>query len=130
MSLRESINGTTAADKALLVILIALSLTGFILVKEVLSSSKEVSIEVDGKPRYRYSLDVDRSVRIESPRGDLTVEIKGKKVRVIEASCPNRVCEKQGWIGSGAIICLPNRISVIVGAPGKEDGGRLDAVTG
>lgn len=130
MSFRESINGTTAADKALLVILVFLSLSGMLFAREVLSSAREVIIEVDGKPLYRYSLDTDRSVKIEGLRGHLTVEIKGKRVRVVDASCPNRICEKEGWISRGGIICLPNRILVIIGGPDKENGGRLDAVTG
>jgi hypothetical protein len=97
--------------------------------REVLSSGRDVSIEVDGRTAYRYPLDADRTVRIAGAHGALTVEIKGKKVRVIEASCPNRICEMQGWIDKGVIVCLPGRISVMVGGPDR-DGGKLDGITG
>jgi len=113
----------------LLLVLVLLSLSGMFFAREVLSSGRDVSIEVDGRTAYRYPLDADRTVRIEGAHGALTVEIKGKKVRVIEASCPNRICEMQGWIDKGVIVCLPGRISVVVGGPDK-DGGKLDGITG
>ena len=129
MSLRDSINGTTAADRVLLLFFVLLSFSGMLLAREVLSSGRDVSIEIDGRTAYRYPLDSDRTVRVGGAHGALTVEIKGKKVRVIEATCPNRICEMQGWTERGVIICLPSRISVIVGGPDK-DGGKLDGITG
>ena len=129
MSLRESIKGATAADKVLLLVLVLAAAAGMFFAKEVLSSGRGVSIEVDGRTAYRYPLDADRAVRIEGAHGALTVEIKGKKVRVIEATCPNRICEMQGWIDRGVIVCLPGRISVIVGGP-EKDSRKLDGITG
>ncbi|MGD1076189.1 MAG: NusG domain II-containing protein [Thermodesulfovibrionales bacterium] len=130
MRFSETIKSTTLADRVLLATLFLVSLLGIAFVNDVLPHGTEVSIEVEGKVMYRYPLDTDRSVKVEGPRGFLTVEIKNKKVRVIEASCPNRLCEKQGWISRGAIICLPNRISIVVRGNERPDGGALDAITG
>jgi len=118
------------ADRILFATLLFVSLLGIVFVKNILPHATEVSIQVEGKVMYHYPLDTDRSVRVEGPRGRLTVEIKNRKVRVIEASCPNRLCESQGWISRGAIICLPNRISIVVGGSGKPDGRTFDAITG
>jgi hypothetical protein len=49
-------------------------------------------------------------------------------VRVKEAHCPNLICVKEGWISRGAIVCLPNRIVVLVG--GGKARKDVDAVTG
>jgi len=130
LSFRETVKATTFGDRALIVALVILSFAGIFAVKEALSHASEVSIDVGGRVMFRYPLDVDRSVKVEGDHGSLTVEIKDRQVRVTEASCPNKICERQGWITRGAIICLPNRISVIVGGPEKNDGRRLDAVTG
>ena len=111
-------------------LLLAVSLTGIVFVKDVLPRSREVTIEVEGKPAYRYSLDTDRKVEVAGPHGRLTVEIKNTKVRVSDASCPNKLCELQGWVGRGVIICLPARISVIVGGPEGAGERRIDAITG
>jgi len=106
------------------------SLLSIIFVKEVLPHSSDVSIEVEGKVLYRYPLDTDRRVRVGSRYGHLIVEIRNKQVRVVEASCPNRLCEEEGWIREGAIICIPNRISVVVGSLGNRDGRTVDAISG
>jgi hypothetical protein len=130
LSLRESVRSTTVADRVLLILLLCISCSGFLLTKEVLSRASEVSVEIDGKVRYRYSLDTNRKVYVEGSHGHLTVEIKDREVRVIDASCPNKLCERQGWIKSGAIICLPSRISVTVRGPERSRGSMPDAITG
>ena len=44
----------------------------------------------------------------------VTVEVTNRSVRVINSDCPDKICEKTGFISSSAqtIVCLPNRISV------------------
>ncbi|HYA31560.1 MAG TPA: hypothetical protein VED67_02290, partial [Thermodesulfovibrionales bacterium] len=64
MSLRETINGTTIADRILFICLIAVSLVGLVFIKEVLPRSGDVTIEIQGKHAYRYPLDEDRSVDV------------------------------------------------------------------
>ena len=94
-----------------------------------LPESSTVKIEVDGKPVYLLPLDKDRTVSVEGPEGRTAVEIRGRKVRINESPCRNKLCIKQGWIRSGAIICLPNRIVVTVGdRDGKHE--IVDAITG
>ena len=130
MSLRQTINSTTLGDRILLVFLLLASFAGIVFIKDVLPNSVGVIIEIQGKTTHRYLLDQDRTVRVESPYGHLSVEIRGKKVRVIQASCLNKLCEHQGWITRGVIICLPARISVSVGGPEKSGDKRIDATTG
>jgi hypothetical protein len=130
LSLREAISGTTPGDRILFIFLVLLSLIGIVFIKEVLPRSGEVTIEVDGKTAYRYPLDADRVVEVKGSSGRLTVEIRNKKVRVVNASCPNRICEVQGWVNSGAIICLPGRISVIIGSPDGTKDRKVDAISG
>lgn len=116
-------------DRIIFIVLITVSLLGITFIKDVLPDAKDVIIEIEGHTKYRYPIDIDRSVNVQSSRGSLTVEIKDKKARVIDASCPNKLCERQGWISRGAIICIPNRISVIVGGSGKKN-RKIDAITG
>ncbi|HUO77266.1 MAG TPA: NusG domain II-containing protein [Thermodesulfovibrionales bacterium] len=130
MSLRQTISSTTLGDRILLVFLLLASFAGIVFIKDVLPSSGGVSIEVQGKTTHRYLLNQNRTVRVESPYGHLTVEIRERKVRVINASCQNKLCEHQGWVTRGVIICLPARISVSVGGPEKSGDKRIDATTG
>lgn len=134
MSLRETINSTSLADRIIFVILLLASLTGIVFIREVLPEDADVRVDVGNKIKYRYPLYNNRLIKIESSinnaGGHLTLEIKDRKVRVIHASCANKLCERQGWIKAGAIICLPNRISIIVGGYGELKNGKIDAISG
>lgn len=134
MSLRETINSTSLADRIIFVILLLASLTGIVFIREVLPEATDVRVDVGNKIKYRYPLYNNRLIKIESSinntGGHLTLEIKDRKVRVIHASCANKLCERQGWIKAGAIVCLPNRISIIVGGYGELKNGKIDAISG
>lgn len=129
MSLKETISATTAGDRILFVLLLILSFLGIFFIREVIPGTEGVTIEVEGKVKYKYPLEDDRSIRVEGSRGHLTVEIKDGRVRVTDASCPNRLCEYQGWVTNGVIVCLPNRITITVGGH-KSKEKSVDAVTG
>ncbi|KJU84609.1 secreted protein containing DUF1312 [Candidatus Magnetobacterium bavaricum] len=90
--------------------LLVITAAATVFVSVVMPRGAEVTIEVDNKVVYRLSLDTDRELSI----GAMTVEIKGARVRVKQVDCPNKLCIKQGWIGRGAIICLPNRVVISV----------------
>ncbi len=130
MNLKETVNGTTLGDRLLFILLLLVSFTGIIFIKDVLPQSRDVTIEAEGKLTHRYPLDTDRRVEVGSPRGRFTVEIKDRKVRVTEASCPNKLCELQGWISRGVIICLPAGITVTVGGTEEQKDRKVDAITG
>ncbi len=119
---------TTLADKILLMVCIFLSFYSVVYVKEAMPKGTEVRIEVDGKLKYTFPLNKDRTVEFSGVMGMTTVEIKGGKVRMKEAPCPNRICIHQGWIETGAIICLPNKVIVTVSRPGNNKGP--DAISG
>ncbi|PLV55785.1 NusG domain II-containing protein [Thermotoga sp. SG1] len=56
----------------------------------------------------------------ENGRFLMRVEFDGKKARVIESTCPLKICVKTGWVGpGGTIVCVPNE--VIIYFEGKTD---------
>ena len=65
---------------------------------------------------------------VEHGGGSNTVQISGGAISVTEASCPDKVCVSTGAISHGAvpIICLPNRLEIIV----KSADSAADAVVG
>lgn len=129
MNLRELLNNTTLADRILFSLLIVLSFSGMIFLKEALPKSRTVQIEVDGKPVYVLPIDKNRVVSVEGPEGVTVIEIKDHLVRVTASPCQNKLCIQQGWIKSGVIVCLPNRVFVRIGDHDKDD-KTVDATTG
>jgi len=128
--LKETIKNTTLADRLLFLFLISLSIAGIFISREALSQGSEVVIEIDGKPVYTLPLYEDRVLSVGGSYGDTLIEIQGKKVRVKEAHCPNQICVKEGWISKGVIVCLPNKLVIIVGGSNKDQHPGIDAVTG
>jgi hypothetical protein len=58
--------------------------------------------------------------------GASTVEVAGKRIRMKEASCPEHLCVRQGWIEKPgeSIICIPGEIVIRI-----EGAAPVDAVT-
>ena len=89
----------------------------------------ERALEKYGRPVYVLPLDKDRIVSVEGPRGRTIVEIRNHRVRIADSACPNKLCIKQGWIDSGGLVCLPNKVVVTIGGhEGKNTA--VDAITG
>jgi hypothetical protein len=128
--LKETIKNTTLADRLLFLFLISLSIAGLFISREALSQGSEVVIEIDGRPAYTLPLYENRILSVGGSYGDTLIEIRGEKVRVKEAHCPNQICVKEGWISRGVIVCLPNKLVIIVGGGKKDRHPGIDAVTG
>ncbi len=127
--MRRVIRNTTVADRLLFLLLIVASIGGIFYSREAISQSPGVVIEVNGKPEYTFPLGTDRTVSVKGAVGKEVIEIRGRRVRVTEAPCPNQLCVKEGWVSKGVIVCVPNRVVVLVG--GGENGGKnVDAVSG
>jgi hypothetical protein len=127
--LKRIIRNTTIADRILFLFLIVISVSGIFYTREAVSQSSDVIIELNGKPEYTFPLNIDRTVAVNGPIGKAVIEIKGGKVRVEEAPCPNQICVREGWISRGAIVCVPNRLVVLIGG-GKKPSKDVDAVSG
>lgn len=122
--------GMTLADRLLLAVLVILSVSGFIFIKEAFPQGTDVRIEVNGKLAYKLPLNSDATIAVKGINGDTVVEIKNRKVRIKESPCPNKICVHQGWIDRGALICLPNRVTVFVDSSEGKENKAIDAITG
>ena len=129
MSFRKILLNTTGADRILFLLLLSVSLFGIFFIKDIMPQSRSVLVEVNGNPVYILPLDKNRILSVEGPAGNTTIEIKDHAVRITDSPCSNKLCIKQGWIHSGSIVCLPNRVVVTVGNKDRQKDGP-DAITG
>ena len=128
LRLKTLFDTTTVADRFLFLILCILSVAGLFFMREVLPSRETVEIDVNGKPAYVFSLDEDRIIQVQGSLGQTTVEIRARRVRIVDSPCPNKLCISQGWIRTGSVICLPNNVAVTIGGHADRESG-LDAIT-
>ena len=71
-----------------------------------------------------YPLSADREVSIPGPLGNTIVKIDGKKVRITDSPCRNKICIAAGAISEPNqwIACLPNNVIVRIVSSGQEKG--------
>lgn len=116
----------TKYDKALVILVLIIS-TIIIYSKGSTVNSNEnkyVRIESNGKMYKEIELDknIEKEEIIKTKYGYNKVQIKGFKVRIIEADCHDQVCVKQGYISKTgeSLICLPNRLSIEIKSKNNE----------
>lgn len=82
-----------------------------------------VIIQANGKELFRIPLSEDRVIKIPGPLGESIVEIKDRKVRMLYSPCPDKLCEKEGYISKPGqmIVCVPNRILIKIEARAPFD---------
>ena len=67
----------------------------------------------EGKLLHTLPLAVDRQITVETERGSNVITVKGGKIAVTEASCPDHYCMHRGFCdGGSSIVCLPNRLVI------------------
>ena len=116
MSSRKPLALFRVWDVILIVILLALvALAVYLAVSPEKGDSAE--IYVDGELYKTLSLRLNTTVEL----AHLTVVVEDGSVRVEDADCSDKICEKRGAISKAgqSIVCLPNR--VVVKISGKDE---------
>ncbi len=92
------------------------------------SGGRTAVVAVDGKAVRTLDLSEDCETDIPLENGEFNhISVKGGRVAVTDASCPDRLCVRRGYIRDGVpIVCLPHRLTVEV----RGGRGGVDAVTG
>lgn len=81
---------------------------------KTLSGKRKVVCVSAPEKEYVFSLSRAGTYRVQGEKGESIIEIKDGKVRIADSVCPNKTCVKCGFVSSGKIICLPNKVFVSV----------------
>ena len=107
----------------LIVIVILFLIIGGLFFFKSRKQGQLIEITKDNQIYGYYSLNEDQIIKIDQKN---TIQIKNQKVKMIQATCPDHLCIKQGKINKkgATIVCLPHHlvVEVIEGNEGKEDG--------
>ncbi|MBN2604370.1 MAG: NusG domain II-containing protein [Bacilli bacterium] len=81
----------------------------------------------------KYIVHIDETkylYTVEGTNGDVVIEYKDNRVRVIDEISPQNICQAQGWSSSPLtpITCLPNNVIIIIEAPKSDEDP--DVITG
>jgi len=115
-------------DVVLIGIFLILFILSFFLLRYFPQTGSLVTISVNNKPLYSFSISEDRDITISGPIGDTNLRISENRVWITEAPCPHKICKKMGKIGRAGeiIVCIPNKIFIEV--EGTQD-SPVDGIT-
>lgn len=95
-------------------VFLVITIGSFFLSSTPMSLGETVIIEVKGNTVYKGPLAEDRKVTIKATYGLVRIQIKGNKVAVVDAECPNKICVRTGWRSHDgeSIRCVPNELII------------------
>lgn len=102
-------------DIILVCVLLVIAVAGYFIVNMfVYKEGSSVEIYSDSELIKTLSLREDTEYEINVDNHKNIIKIENGSVSMIDADCPDKLCEKQGKINKNgmSIICLPNKIVV------------------
>lgn len=106
-----------------LILILCFVLIIFFLFKSFSDNAKRVAkVYYNDELIETISLDKDIVYKVDGYNGEVILEVKDNKIRVIEETSKRNLCSKQGY--GDVIICLPNKIVIKV----ENDDNELDGV--
>ena len=113
-------------------ILIGLILIGFLIgvfwIRRDISKGEEVSIFIDNREVYRFSLFESKTFSIQGMIGETLIQINQGQIWVEKAPCPHQICKNMGKISHSGetIVCIPNRILIQINGRSHN---QVDSIT-
>ncbi len=107
----------------ILIIVISCVLYMFFMKNQNKNSADKVIIKVDGKIENVNRLDKDNIIKYIKDDKVNIIEIKNGEVKMIDASCPDKLCVKHRKIkyNEENIICLPHHLIVEIKSDKESD---------
>jgi len=99
-----------------LVIMFIVAAAGFTLPVGSKLAAAKVVIFRDNRIVADYSIDCDRTVRVNGAAGPMEIVIKNRRVFVSRSNCPHGICMKNGPIERPhrQIVCAPNHVMITI----------------
>ena len=103
----------TRNDLILIAVLMIVALVPLLPISYCLFPTKAV-VKVDGSVVREINLSSDETFTVEAVNGFNVVEVRGGKISVVAADCPEKVCVRRGAINrSGEVIaCVPHKLLI------------------
>ncbi len=71
-------------------------------------------ISVNEDEIYRLSLNEDKEIVVQGPIGETRIKIENGSIWIMDAPCPQKICQKMGKINRTGeiIVCVPNKVII------------------
>ena len=94
--------------------ILVVALIGLLVIELTKEEGASVLVRIDGKEVATYSLEIDAEYELNG--GTNILVIKNNEAYLVDASCPDHLCVKQGKISKNGetITCLPYKLTITV----------------
>ena len=101
-------------DFKLIGLFLIIIITFFIVKLLTTSKGDTVLVYYDNKLVLEKDLNTNNTYTVKGYLGEVVIEVKDKKVRVVKENSPKHICTKEGYIkdSSKPLICLPNKVII------------------
>lgn len=96
-------------DLKLLLILLVISVTLFLCIKK---DSDYAYVYYESNLVMKIDLSKNDKYTVDGKLGEINLEVKNGKIRVISETSKNHICSKMDYTNSIPIICLPNKVVI------------------
>ena len=107
-------------------IIVILVIVGILILIINLNKKDGDTVEVYYKDDLVLSgdLSINNTYTVEGLLGNVVIEVKDKKVRVVKENSPKNICSKEGYISDSTkpLICLPNKVVIKIVQSSDMDG--------
>ena len=107
-------------------IIFILVIVGILILIINLNKKEGDTVEVYYKDDLVLSADlsINNIYTVEGLLGNVVIEVKDKKVRVVKDNSPKKICSKEGYISDSTkpLICLPNKVVIKIVQSSDMDG--------
>lgn len=90
--------------------------------------SAKAALYQNGEKIRELSTDKPETIRIGDELSWNEIEVSSEGIRVVNASCPDKICMNVSWKGKGSlpIVCLPNHMVITLC---QEEDEEIDVLT-
>jgi hypothetical protein len=101
-------------DKLLIGLIVCFSILSLLLFTNPRLNEKMAEVYLDGHLLEEIDLRQDGTRELPLTEGSMSLEISKGRIRVLESSCPHKLCISEGWIknNSRPIVCVPNKVLI------------------
>lgn len=108
-------NGKIAIAAGILTLIAAGGIAAWIIMTNIEHTDPAAEIYLNGELFKTLPLSADTELTVDCGNGYNVITIRGGKISVSEADCPDKVCVNMGEISGGTpIVCLPHRLEIRV----------------
>lgn len=108
-------------------LIIFIIIIGFVFILFININKEEgnaIEVYYEDKLILSADLNVNDVYTVDGKLGDVVIEVKDRKVRVLKENSPRNICSREGYISDSTkpLICLPNKIIIKIVDSSEIDG--------